>query len=103
MGSVRQRLHTSERIAIGYDYTSNRLIPQGDASTRALDKVGPRSFVKIYCACGKIVDLDKRKIMIKRSLKKNIECTSCRNARISKEIDFLNEHFEGIVLEEDAL
>ena len=92
-----------ERINIGYDYSSNRIIPMGNACTHSLDKVGPRSFVKIYCACGKIVDLDKKKIGMKKSLKKNIECTSCRNARISKEIDIMNEHFDGFFAEDDQI
>jgi len=93
----------TERITIGYSYTSNRMISQGDAYTHTLDKVGPRSFTKIYCGCGKIVDLDKRKMSVKKSLKKNLECSTCRNARISREIDFLNDHFDGNFSEEEEL
>lgn len=55
-----------------------------------LDNSGPRSFIKIYCACGRIVDLDRRAMNVKKSLKKELECTGCRNARISMEIDILN-------------
>jgi hypothetical protein len=60
-----------------------------------LDNTGPRSFMKIYCACGKIVDLDRKAMNIKKSLKKELECTTCRNARISKDIDILNCCSEG--------
>ena len=57
--------------------------------------------MKIYCACGKIVDLDKKKMNIKKSLKKDLECTTCRNMRISKEIDSLNELFDCPILAEE--
>jgi hypothetical protein len=65
------------------------------ASTQTLDNMSPRSLVKIFCTCGKIVDLGKREMNIKLSLKKELECTVCRNARISKDIDMLNDHFDG--------
>lgn len=69
-----------------------------------LDAAGPRSFMKICCACGKIVDLDKKEMKIKKSLKKELECPACRNARISMEIDFLNGLFDGsLQAEEDIL
>ena len=87
----------------GYDYASNRVIPLGSARIRMLDSTGPRSLVKIYCACGKIVDLDKKEMSIKKLLKKDLECTSCRNMRVAKDIDLLNAHFDfGESSEEDA-
>jgi len=59
--------------------------------------------MKICCAGGKIVDLDKREMSIKRALKKDLECPACRNARISREIEFLNGIFDGsISLEEGS-
>ena len=33
---------------------------------------------------------------IRLSLGKELECMNCRNARISREIDALNDHFNGI-------
>jgi hypothetical protein len=60
-----------------------------------LDNTGPRSLIKIYCACGRIVDLDKKEMGIKKLLKKELECTACRNERIAKDIDLLNAHFDG--------
>ncbi|MDR2699138.1 MAG: hypothetical protein LBB30_05640 [Candidatus Methanoplasma sp.] len=57
--------------------------------------------MKIYCACGKIVDLDRKEMNLKKSLKKDLECPACRNARISREIDFLNGVSDkGIPIEE---
>jgi hypothetical protein len=92
------------RGTVRFDYSSNRLIDSGGVLMRTLDNAGPRSFAKTYCACGKIVDLDKKKMNLKKSLKKDLECTACRNARISKEIDFLNEYFDGgLSLEESAI
>jgi hypothetical protein len=75
---------------IGYNGLSfasskGRLCTLDDASTKTL--------AKIYCACGKIVDLDKSVIKVKHSLKKEVECTVCRNLRISRDIDALNAHF----------
>jgi hypothetical protein len=57
--------------------------------------------VKIFCACGKIVDLDRKEMSVKLSLKKELECTACRNARISRDIDFLNAHFDGCLAGEE--
>ncbi|MDD3399284.1 MAG: hypothetical protein PHW93_06810 [Candidatus Methanomethylophilaceae archaeon] len=56
---------------------------------------------KVYCSCGCIVDLDKRVINLKQRLGKDIECMSCRNNRISADIDILERHFSGC-LEEDS-
>ena len=80
---------------MSYDYRFNRLINEGGAFICTLDSTGPRSLVKIYCACGRIVDLDKKIMSVKKSLKKDLECTICRNARISMEIDILNGSDDG--------
>lgn len=76
------------------NYKSNILIPLGDGYVRTLDNTNPRSLMKIYCACGKIVDLDKKEMYLKLSLKKDLECVACRNMRISREIESLNDHFD---------
>ena len=55
----------------------------------------------IYCRCGRIVGLDSSIIKLKMSLGKNLECSECRNERISKDIDEINMHFEGIEPEEE--
>ena len=55
---------------------------------------------KIYCKCGRIIGLDYSQMKLKLSLGKELECTECRNARISKDIDDLNCHFEGETAEE---
>ncbi len=56
---------------------------------------------KVYCTCGRIVDLDRSTINLKRQLGKPIECNSCRNRRISCEIDLLDRHFLGEEEEDD--
>ena len=48
----------------------------------------------IYCRCGCIIRLDSAEMKIKQKLGKELECTNCRNARISREIDELNSVFE---------
>ena len=57
---------------------------------------GPCTMKKIYCTCGSIVDLDRDYFNIRMGLGKQIECSHCRNARVSREIDELNNHFLGI-------
>ncbi|MDR3282314.1 MAG: hypothetical protein LBS92_01735 [Candidatus Methanoplasma sp.] len=61
---------------------------------RTLDSVDMRGLIKIYCICGRIVDLDKKEMAVKLSLRKDIECPVCRNMRISRDIDCLDQHFE---------
>lgn len=91
-----------ERATINCNHITKDTISQSDVSIRTLDNVGPRSLVKIYCACGRIVDLDKKKMNIKKSLKKDLECAACRNTRISREIDILDAHYDGsLSVEED--
>lgn len=51
---------------------------------------------KIYCKCGRIIGMDSNQMKLKLDLGKDLECTCCRNARISKDIDELNTHFGGI-------
>ena len=50
---------------------------------------------KIYCKCGRIIGLDSAQMKLKLKLGKELECTECRNARISKDIDEINMHFDG--------
>ena len=68
-----------------------------------LDNAGPRSMVKIYCACGKIVDLDRKEMNLKKSLKKDLECTACRNLRIATDIELLNHIFDDELSAEEEL
>jgi len=86
---------SKERTTISCNHLSSWNYSQGDIGIRTLDNAGPRSLVKIYCGCGRIVDLDKKEMHLKKALKKELECTACRNARIAKDIDFLNAHYDG--------
>jgi hypothetical protein len=40
---------------------------------------------KAFCACGAIAELDSSVISRKRNLGKEVECSRCRNRRISEE------------------
>lgn len=51
---------------------------------------------KTYCKCGRIIGLDSANVNLKMSLGKDPECTICRNARISKEIDEMNACYDSI-------
>jgi len=81
---------------VSYNNPSGKSVMFGREHTSTLDSVCSRSFMKIYCNCGRIVDLDKKEMKLKLSLKKNTECTFCRNIRISRDIEGMNEHFDGI-------
>jgi len=65
-----------------------------------LDKLTADDQMCVYCACGRIVALDRSEMQLKLSLGKELQCTSCRNARISLEIETMNNLFDGIVDEE---
>ncbi|MBR4504706.1 MAG: hypothetical protein IKP20_07040 [Candidatus Methanomethylophilaceae archaeon] len=49
----------------------------------------------IYCNCGRITVLDRDEMEFKLSLGKELECSSCRNQRIGREIDELDSIFSG--------
>ncbi len=65
-----------------------------------LAKLDSAPVANAYCTCGRIVVLDRSVISMKIALGKEIQCMSCRNARISREIDTLNDIFNGVVEEE---
>lgn len=50
----------------------------------------------IYCRCGRIVSMDSAIMKMKLSMGKELECPLCRNGRISKDIEDINMHFDGI-------
>ena len=54
----------------------------------------------IYCKCGNIIRIDSAQVNVKLALGKELECPKCRNARISKDIDEIEMHFNGIEAEE---
>ena len=59
--------------------------------------------MSVYCSCGRIVILDRADMKRKLSLGKELECMTCRNARISNEIDALNNNFEGVPEEDSCM
>lgn len=66
-----------------------------------LDKVPASMTMSVYCRCGKIVVLDRAEMVLKLKLDKELECMECRNSRIDREIDEMNNHYLGIS-EEDV-
>ncbi len=68
-------------------------IHSDDMHVRALPGLGLDSFKKIFCTCGRIVDIDADTYRRRTSLRKTVECSRCRNLRIASEIDMLDEHY----------
>ncbi len=72
--------------------------------TCALDTMAEASRMGVYCACcGSIVILARQEMNVRMMLGKELECSSCRNRRICREIDELDDHFNGIVEPDPAL
>lgn len=78
---------------------SRRYVPRAQSRIR-LDKFTSDDEMCVYCACGRIVALDRKEMQLKISLGKELQCTACRNHRISAEIDYLNDLFDGKTDEE---
>ncbi len=74
-------------------------IPHAQSRIR-LDKFSSKDEMCVYCACGRIVALDRSEMKLKLALGKDLECTTCRNRRISEEIDYLNNLYDGVITEE---
>lgn len=77
------------------DYNSGSFASR-NAHLRTLDRMAGDSAMSVYCECGRIVILDRSEMKLRLSLGKELECMTCRNARISREIDSLNDHFNGV-------
>lgn len=77
--------------------TSGRAVPR-HRYTCALDTMEEELRMGVYCGfCGRIVILDRLEMGVRMKLGKELECASCRNRRIYKEIEDLDNHFNGIV------
>ena len=72
-----------------------------NAVNTAFNVPGLGRMEKIYCRCGRIIGLDSIQMRTKRQLGKEMECTQCRNARISREIDEMNAIFGSEAAETD--
>lgn len=77
------------------DYNSGSYASR-NANLRTLDLISGNAAMSVYCECGRIVILDRAEMKLRLSLGKELECMTCRNARISREIDALNDHFNGV-------
>jgi len=69
--------------------------------SRTLDNLSLIGEMCVYCKCGRIVKLDRSEMQLKLALGKELQCTSCRNARISDEIEYLNNLYSGLINEEN--
>ena len=74
---------------------SDYIRPLTNAVNTKFNVDGLSRMKKIYCKCGCIIGLDSSQMKLKLKLGKELECTECRNARISKDIDELNMQFSG--------
>ncbi len=75
--------------------------PSQDGMMRTLDLMASSAMMSVYCTCGRIVILDRSEMKLKLQLGKELQCMTCRNARISKEIDALNDHYNGVSEEDE--
>ena len=75
--------------------------PSTNAVNTTFNVAGLSRMKKIYCRCGRIIGLDSSQVKLKMKLGKELECTECRNVRISKDIDEMNRHFDGDFIETD--
>ena len=101
-------MNIDEGIAKAMDSESNievkvsSLISESDAELEiyddalpyiAFEKKGSWKFIyqssmnKVFCTCGAIAEVDSRTISRKRRLGKDVECSCCRNQRISEELE----------------
>ena len=65
-------------------------------SVSPFSDTGLTEFTKIYCSCGRFVDIDSQTYRRRTMMQKPIECTYCRNSRIAAEIESLDEHY-GVI------
>lgn len=63
---------------------------------RTLDTMAEASMMSVYCTCGRIVVLDRSEMHLRLGLGKELECSSCRNQRIAREIEAMDDHFNGV-------
>ncbi|MGI6472274.1 MAG: hypothetical protein ACOX1N_04335 [Candidatus Methanomethylophilaceae archaeon] len=60
-----------------------------------LGRLSNDCMMNVYCECGRLVWLDRTAMNLKLSMGKPLECSRCRNKRISEEIELLDRHFNG--------
>jgi len=88
------------RLTSGIDKARTGFISQPLSSSNCFSARGEVMFgiypkSKALCSCGEIAEMDSAVVRLKRRLGKDIECRSCRNERIAKELEALELHFSG--------
>lgn len=95
--SSDKKLHEEDAMEFEVDSTYRHIREHDFLS------LGKCSMKKIYCTCGSIVDVDGDYFKMRMNLGKSVECCRCRNERIGREIDSLNNHFLGISEEDSGI
>jgi hypothetical protein len=72
---------------------SRQAMPPPSKQVRTL--FGETTKRKILCSCGAIAEIDQGIAANKMMLGKAMECRTCRNERIARERDELEQHFSG--------
>ncbi|MCQ2056070.1 MAG: hypothetical protein MJY64_01160 [archaeon] len=78
------------------NYSERRISSSGNS---VFNSVGLSKMKKVFCKCGEIIDFDSSQMLIKLYLGKELECPSCRNARVSKYIDEINTYYKNAGIE----
>ncbi len=96
MVGTRYKCESRGRGLIGKNMIASGSHASQRGYLRTLDTLAEESMMSVYCVCGRIVVLDRSEMKLRLNLGKELECSSCRNRRISHEIDVMNDHFNGI-------
>lgn len=59
--------------------------------------LGTGPTARILCKCGGVAEVDRSVLGMKRGLGKIVECRRCRNLRIAKEREELDQEFNGML------
>lgn len=85
------------RIQETNSFPSNPVISDDHSPEKSRDlrevMFGNFSRKKILCQCGAIADIDLAVVRLKHKLGKEVECMTCRNQRIARELEALDAHF----------
>jgi len=87
-GAISQTSHDGHVTS-----TSGQTSLKGYAWVGAMFGDTPRR--KVLCSCGVIADFDSAMVSTKKGLGKVVECRSCRNRRVAREMEELTIEFMG--------
>lgn len=96
MVNARRRRESRGRGLIGKSTSDSGSHASQSGYLRTLDTMAESSMMSVYCTCGRIVVLDRSEMHLRLGLGKELECSSCRNQRIAREIEAMDDHFNGV-------